>query len=483
MSSSTHERGAASDSAERRASGEGGASGESRASAADQVSQAAARLGIDPRRGVPLKVVILNQYYAPDVASTGHLLHELATELAGQGFSVKVLTSRPSYGPPETWVDCPMRETLDGVDVRRLWTTRFSKDNLLGRITNYVSFMGQLFLRVLLTSRRDTVYLYTTNPPFLSIIGALVSLVRTHRYVHLLHDAYPQMATWVGTIKRGGAIERAWHLVNRLCYGRCREAIVLCQKAKGLVCETYRVPREKVHVIPNWADGDELRRREKRDSRFAAQHGLLDRFVVMYSGNLGLYYEFETILDAAEKLRDTPFKLVLIGAGGKKQWIADQIRARGLDASGTAVLLPYVPFEELPDSLSAADASLVTIAEGIEGISFPSKLYTSLAVGRPILALSEPDSELRELVNTQRVGRWAQLGDAATLATSIRGLMESPDECAAMGERSRRLFERAFTKERCAAKYAEVLLAAHPLTPDERLTRNDSIGEGAAVGG
>lgn len=443
-----------------------------------QAAEAVARLGTDPKTGAPLRVVILNQYYAPDVASTGHLLHELATELVEQGFTVKVLTSRPSYGPPETWVDCPMRETLDGVDVRRLWTTRFSKDNLLGRAVNYLTFIVQLFLRVLFTSRKDTVYLYTTNPPFLSIIGAMVSFVRKHNYVHLLHDAYPQMASWVGTIRRGGIAEKIWHLVNRLCYGRCQQAIVLCSKARSLVCDTYKVPQSKVHVIPNWADGEVLRTKPKPLSAFAAEHDLLDKFVVMYSGNLGLYYEFETILDASERLVDAPYRLVLIGAGGKRSWIADQLEQRELT---NALLLPYVPFSQLPDSLSSADSSLVSIAEGIEGISFPSKLYTSLAVGRPIMGLSEADSELRELIEQHRIGMWAELGDADAMEANIRFMMDNPAKAVRMGERARSLFERAFTKEICAERYAQVLLASHPLVSPAGELELGSIGEGAEV--
>ncbi|MCA9300126.1 MAG: hypothetical protein KDA28_13730, partial [Phycisphaerales bacterium] len=104
------------------------------------------------------KLVVLNQYYVPDVASTGHLLHELSVELAEQGFDVSVVTSRPSYGPRETWQDCPLRETLDGVRIRRLWTTRLNKDRMVGRAINYVTFMTQMALRMLLRSRKDTVY-------------------------------------------------------------------------------------------------------------------------------------------------------------------------------------------------------------------------------------------------------------------------------------------------------------------------------------
>src|SRR5262245_12496987 len=324
-----------------------------------------------------LRVVILNQYYVPDVASTGHLLHELALDLVKRGIAVSVITSRPSYGPRESWQPCPKHEISHGVDITRMVTTRLSKDHLIGRILNSLTFLLPLFVRMMFRKSRGEVFLYTTNPPYLGVIGAMVSMVRRHTYVVLLHDSYPQIAVWVGKIRAGGLIERVWHRLNRLIYLRAREIIVLCEAAKRLVCETYHIDPGLVHVIHNWADEDKLLPKPKVESQFAKEHGLVHPFTVLYSGNLGLYYEFETILKAAEILRNENFKLVFIGAGGRKAFIEEQIRSRKLT---NTLLLPYQPFNNLPDSLSACDASLVTIAKGIEGISFPSKLYTSLAV-------------------------------------------------------------------------------------------------------
>lgn len=405
------------------------------------------------------RLVILNQYYVPDVASTGHLLHELAAELAELGWDVSVITSRPSYGPKESWQPAPRKEIHDGVRVHRMWTTRFSKDNLLGRACNYFSFFGQLALRMLLTSRPDVVYLYTTNPPFLGAIGGFVSFFRRHTYVKLLHDAYPQLAVWVGTIRKGGFAERVWHMLNRLAYGRASQNIVLCKAAKTLVADSYGINESRIHVIPNWADENKLIPRPKAECECAKENGLLEPFTVLYSGNLGLYYEFETIMEVAERLKNEDFRLVFVGSGGRKGWIIDEIRRRGLT---NTLVLPYQPFERLNDSLNSCDASLVTIAKGIEGISFPSKLYSSLAVGRPILALSEETSELRDLVHEYGLGVWAALGDADTLAAGIRGLMADPELAERQGGNCRKRFEERYTRKVAAKAYGDVFELADP---------------------
>ncbi|MHC4711279.1 MAG: glycosyltransferase family 4 protein [Planctomycetota bacterium] len=195
----------------------------------------------------------------------------------------------------------------------------------------------------------------------------------------------------------------------------------------------------------------------KTENEFAREHGLVEPFTVLYSGNLGLYYDFKTILDTAELLRDENFRLVFIGAGGRRDWIAEQIEQRNLT---NTLLLPYQPFERLPESLTACDASLVTIQEGVEGISYPSKLYASLAVGQPILAISEPGSELYDQVIGNDVGYWFELGDAEGLADRIRKMMRDPRGCKRMGRRARELFEREYTRDASAAKYKKVLRQA-----------------------
>jgi glycosyltransferase involved in cell wall biosynthesis len=405
-----------------------------------------------------LRVVILNQYYVPDVASTGQLLSELAEYLVREGARVSVIATQPSYGPRETWKKCPRFAVEDGVRVTRMWTTRFSKNSVIGRTVNSLTFLVQLTFRLLLRAKRGEVFLYTTNPPYLGAIGGFISLFRKHPYVVLLHDSYPQLTELVGMIRPGSLVDRVWHRCNRFMYKRAEQSIVLCKAAKELVCDTYEIDPDRVHIVHNWADPEKIRVKPKTANDFAREHGLVEPFTVLYSGNLGLYYEFETILRSAELLRDENFRLVFIGAGGKRDWIAEQIEQRNLT---NTLLLPYQPFERLPDSLTACDASLVTIQEGVEGISYPSKLYASLAVGQPVLAISEPGSELYDQVVGNDVGYWFELGDAEGLADRIRAMMSDPRGCERMGRRARELFEREYTRDASAAKYEEVLKRVH----------------------
>ena len=401
-----------------------------------------------------MRVVILNQYYVPDVASTGHLLFELAENIASQGAEVKVITCRPSYGPRETWQKCPRKEFKNGVKVHRMFTTRYSKDSILGRIINSVTFLVPLAFFHVLPRMRGEIFLYTTNPPYLGFVGGFISLVRRHKYVVLLHDSYPELAVWVGKIRGGGFIDKFWQFCNKIMYRRAKQVIVLSEAAKKLVVKNYGPDPERVHVIPNWANPTELKPKPKEESLFAKEHGLIEPFTLLYSGNLGLYYEFDMILDAAERLLDKNFRLVFTGAGGQRNDIKKKIKEKNLT---NTILLPYTPQDQFNDALCGCDALLVTIAKGIDGISFPSKLYTSMSVGRPIVAFSSKNSELRLKVETNQVGCWVELGDTDGFVDTINYMMEHKKETKEMGERARKLLIDEYSIAVSGKKYFDVL--------------------------
>ena len=406
----------------------------------------------------PMKVVVLNHYYAPDVASSGHLLYELAEELARLGAHTSVVTSRPSYGPPESWQPCPRKEIKNGVNTLRMNVTRFNKDNIIGRLVNIVSFMVPLTLFHVLPRRKGKVFLYTTNPPFLGFVGGFSSYIFKHKYVVLLHDSYPEIGVWLGKLKKGGIIDRVWQWCNKIMYRRANQIIVLSDAAKDLVVNNYGPDPERVHVIPNWADPNDLTPKPKDESNFAKKHDLVEPFTVLYSGNLGLYYEFEMILEGAKQLLGENFRLVITGAGGGKENIAKTIEEKKLT---NTILLGYTPQEEFNDALNCCDALIVTIAKGIDGISFPSKLYTCLSVGRPIIAFTTPKSELRPIIEQNDIGAWFDITDTDGFVAYIRKMITNPDDAKEAGKRARNLLETTYTIKKSGKAYFDVLVLAN----------------------
>ncbi|MDG1137695.1 MAG: glycosyltransferase, partial [Phycisphaerales bacterium] len=173
---------------------------------------------------------------------------------------------------------------------------------------------------------------------------------------------------------------------------------------------------------------------------------------------LGLYYEFDMILEGARQLLGENFRLVITGAGGGKDNIAKKIKE--LELTNT-ILLGYTPQEEFNDALNCCDALIVTIAKGIDGISFPSKLYTCLSVGRPIIAFSTPKSELRPIIEQNGIGAWFDITDAEGFVEYVRKMMANPNEAKDAGIRARKLLETKYTVEKSGKAYFDVLELAH----------------------
>ncbi|MCS7081649.1 MAG: glycosyltransferase family 4 protein [Bacteroidetes bacterium] len=397
----------------------------------------------------------VNRYFYPDDSSTGQLLFELAAALARRGFSVTVWCGYPAYSARGRALSVPARETIEGVRIERIRATRLSKDRLGGRVLNDVTFFLAVLARLLRLRRaehRRTLFLYGTNPPFLAWAGRLCQGLKPHRYVVQLHDAYPELAVRFGALPRGSALYRIWEAVNRSLYRGCRHTVVLCQAAERFLEERYPEVRGRTSVIPNWADGAFLRPIPKEANPFVREHGLERHFVLLYSGNLGLGYEYETLLEAMALLREDPaYLLLFIGEGGKRPALEAEVRRRGLE---NVRFLPYQPRSVLPYSLGAGDVSCVTIAPGVEGLSFPSKLYSALAVGSPVLVVAERGSELRRIVEEAGCGLAFDYGASAALAEAVRQLRAQPSWRAELGARARALFEARYTLEQAASAYA-----------------------------
>lgn len=180
-------------------------------------------------------------------------------------------------------------------------------------------------------------------------------------------------------------------------------------------------------------------------------------FTVLYSGNIGRCHDMDTILEAAEQLQNEPIQFVFIGDGAKRESCVDQISTLGLS---NCQFLPYQEKQVLPYSLTAGDLSLVSISPGMEGLIAPSKLYSILAAGRPIAAICEPHSYLRQLLAEAKCGAAFNNGDGTGLAKFIRSLAIDTQLANRMGNAGRRYLKSNFTPEIIARQYSNLLYQA-----------------------
>jgi glycosyltransferase involved in cell wall biosynthesis len=399
------------------------------------------------------RIIFLNRYFYPDHSATSQILSDLAFDLAGRGYEACVVTSRQRYDAPQAQL--PQRETIRGVEVHRLPTTRFGRSAILGRGLDYVSFHAAMIGAVRALARRGDVLVAKTDPPLLCVPALHVARRRSLHLVNWLQDLYPEVAVRLGVpMMRGPAAA---------VLGRLRDAAL--RAAAANVAVGYRmgenvlgrgVAPERLHVIPNWCDDEDIRPVAPAKNPLRREWGLADRFVVGYAGNLGRAHEFETVLAAAERLRaDARIVFLLVGGGHRFDELAARVAARGLDRAFRFV--PYQDRSRLAVSLGVPDVHWISLKPELEGLVFPSKLYGIAAAGRPVIAITAPDGEIARLVRAHDCGFVVAPGDGPALADTLTRAAADPERLAAMGTRARAMLDAQFSRRAALEKWRAVL--------------------------
>ena len=403
-----------------------------------------------PKKGN--KVLIITQFYPPDYAATGQLIAELSAQLSKLGMRISIFTGQPGYAFDKDIA--PKREVLERVNVRRSRTSRLWPLRIRGRAINGLLFCARVAAHLIKNPHSQDIFLFTSEPPYLSVLGYLAYKFLGIRYACLLYDLYPDVAVALQVVPKQHGLVRFWDWLNGKVWKKAQGIIVLSSSMKERVVAKCPEVEKKISVIPSWADSEAIVPRNKQDNWFARKFGVSDRFTVQYSGNLGRCHDLDTILTAVELLQDDPIQFLFIGHGA--QLPACQKRVKRLNLYNCR-FLPYQDKSVLPYSLTACDLSLVSISSGLEGLVAPSKLYGILAAGRPVAAICEPHSYLRSLLEEAQCGAAFDNGDGQGLANYIRYLAANPEIARATGNSGRKYLNAHFTPEIVAQQYLEVL--------------------------
>ncbi len=398
------------------------------------------------------KLSVLTQFYPPDYAPTGQLIDELAAQLARLGVDVQVFTGQPGYAFQKS--SAPCRERLDKILIRRSRTSQLWPARIRGKAINGLIFFLRSALHLIKSSQRGDILLLTSAPPFLPILGYLANLLFGIPYVCLLYDLYPDVVVELEVVPEKNWLVKSWDWLNKQVWKQAQSVIVLSSTMKDRVQAKCPEISDKISVIHNWANPDWIVPIAKKNNWFAHKYKLVNTFTVIYSGNMGRCHEMDTILSAAKQLQNEPIQFVFIGGGAKRQPCVDLVKNLGLR---NCQFLPYQEKQDIPYSLTACDLSLVSISPGMEGVVAPSKLYGILAAGRPVAAICEPHSYLRQILTQAKCGAAFNNGDATELAKFIRHLATDPQLVKQMGIAGRHYLQSNFTPEIIAKQYLNLL--------------------------
>lgn len=378
-----------------------------------------------------MHILLLNEYYPPDTSATAKMAVQVAETLASR-HEVTVLAGRPSYDPDEFYPFALLRrEVRNRVTIERVGSTAYPRHQMRRRVSNYLSYLALAVPRAL--AIRPDVVLAMTDPPVAGIAGAFIARLSRRPFVYNIRDLYPDMAIGGSIVKPSRWIER-WEKMHRRALRQAARVIVLGDDmrerilAKGIDPARVVVVRDGASFPASMPDRADPVVQEIR-SGFP--------FVALHAGNLGFYGAWSTLVEAAKMLRNENTGLVFIGDGANRP--ALEASAAG---SPNVRFLPFRPFEQVQHVMMAGDIHIVTVKRGLEGVVVPSKLYSILAAGRPVLAVAAANCDAARIVCEAGCGMAADPDDPATVAAAIRALCSDPARLLEMGRRSRETAEK-----------------------------------------
>ena len=390
-----------------------------------------------------MRVLFINQFFWPDSAATSQQLTDLVTQMGANGTDISVLCA-DSGGYAEA-----ASSAKPPASIFRVRALSFQRGRI-GRIVSYLSFYVFAFARGLTLPRQDVVVSMTT-PPLISLLGGALKLMRGSRHFIWEQDLYPEIAVDLAYIKPGGFLHRITGMLADAVRRHADGIIVLGPCMKERLVARGVEPR-KIHIAEHWASSVTV--------NVLPRPGRSDELVILYSGNLGLAHDLETIEGTILALRnDARFRFVFAGTGNKRAELLSFLKQNHLK---NAEMRPSVARDQLSEGLAVGDIGLVTQTEACCGALVPSKVYGILAAGRPILFIGPRRATPSLLIARHHCGWQFDCGDTQGVTDLLLHLADHPEVVRAAGERAREALLQFYDLPQSVQRVANILGAASP---------------------
>lgn len=425
------------------------------------------------------KLLIFAHYYAPDTASTGQILKDQAEGMLDE-FDVTVICVVPSYGGT---VEAQYKtqkyyfEELNGVKIIRVRVPEFTKANKVSRVKNIVSYFFGALGAAMKAGKQDYVFTISQPPILGGLLGVLGKWMKHAKMIYCIQDFNPEQVMAVN-YSSNKLILKAMMIADKFS---CRHSDLVITVGRDLVdtlkkrFKGHKVP--KYAMINNWIDEKEvypLPQDHERVVAFKKKYGLDDKFVIMYSGNIGLYYDLEKLMKVMKQFRKgytlkgvyepgpvtadgKGVVFAFVGAGSVLDKLVLYTKEHHFE---NVIFIPYQDKEDLIYSLNAGDVHWCVNAKGIKGVSCPSKAYGIMSVAKPIIGVLEEGTEIRGLIEECNCGKCCEPGDYVEVADIIRWYIENAvtGEVKEMGQNGREYLEKNLTKDVSVQKYMDEII-------------------------
>ena len=417
------------------------------------------------------KLLVYAHYYYPDVASTGQILTELCEGMKDT-FDITVICVVPSYtGKIEEKYKIKRiyKENINEINVVRVRVPEFQKSNKLSRTKNLLAYFFNSLIATFKLEKHD--YIFTiSQPPILGgVLGVLGKWIKGGKLIYNIQDFNPEQTMAVGYTKNKLLLNTAM-MMDKFSCKQSNEVIVVGRDMQETLRNRFnnkKVPENT--FINNWIDEKEiypLNENHPKIIDFKEKYNLNDKFIIMYSGNIGLYYDLENIIKVIGKFNEREDVIfAFVGDGTVKKEIEDYATENKLS---NVTFIPYQDKADLVYSLNSADIHWVVNAKGIKGVSVPSKLYGVMATGKPVLGVLDKGSEARLIVDECNCGVCTEPGNYNEIYNKIEYILNNKEKVKMLGKNGRKYLEKNLTKEVSINKYKNTILSVESKIMDTK---------------
>ena len=389
-------------------------------------------------------ILFLCQFFYPEKVSSATLPFDTAISLANAGYHVGALCGYPKEYLIEM-ENVPMEETIHGILIKRIKYRTFSRKSFIGRLINYFSFTAKCYLNKKVIKNYDYVIVYS-NPPILPYVTYKAHKKYGTKIIFVSYDIYPEIAIQSKSIGNNSIMTKVMNFINKKFFSVVDKVVALSNDMKKYIVEHRSISENKVFVIPNWFNEEKER---------IKKIGRNDTFVVSYFGNMGTCQDVETILDAANFLKSHKnIKFVFGGHGNKVQTIESFIKNNGLN---NIDIMPFLTGDKYNDAMNATSCFVLSLIPNISNLCFPSKYYSYLYYGRPIIAVMEK-CDLSNEVEDNGIGYRVDNNNGKLLAETILRLSKVPtEEYDDMCNRCVSVYNNKYTKKKMIERYIDLI--------------------------
>ena len=388
-------------------------------------------------------ILFLCQFFYPEYISSATLPYDTVQALHKAGFTVDVMCGYPFEYAENGNV--PVKESIDGIGIHRIKYIQMDRKGFLGRLVNYFSLTFMMLLRLYKLADYRSVVVYS-NPPILPWIASWGKLLFGTKLIFVSYDLYPEVATRTGTLREGNFICRLMNHINKCVFRRADHVVALSSEMKDYIVANRPISADKVSVIPNWY-ADHFSPVVGGQNRF--QKTVDGKFTVSYFGNMGTAQDMQTILGAIRILKDDPNVFFLFaGHGNKMQMLKEIVQQEEIR---NVMIHDFLHGEAFRDALAVSDCALVSLAQGVTGLCVPSKTYSYMMQGIPLIAIMDECDIVRDV--EKGAGCWVRNAQTEKLADIIRMLAKDPDRVEKMRQACREQYLNQYTEKICTAKY------------------------------